>query len=157
MPADLAATIDRLEAVEAITKLKHIYMNLCDLGYPPEHLGPLFTEDAVWESEIFGRHEGRPAIETFFGGVSSSIVFAAHLALNGVIDVQGDAATGRWRLLMPCTIQEDGAPVSRWMLGDYQERYVRIDGAWLIQSLDVFMNFNIRWDEAWAQVAAARL
>ena len=58
--------VDRLESMEAIKKLKHTYMAYCDQGYPPDKLGPLFTNDAVWTSELFGHHAGRPAIEEFF-------------------------------------------------------------------------------------------
>ena len=43
MSDDLARRIDRLELIEAIQKLKHVYMNYCDLGYPPDKLGSLFT------------------------------------------------------------------------------------------------------------------
>lgn len=149
--------IDRLESIEDIKKLKHIYMDYCDQGYPPAKLGPLFTDDAVWASEIFGRHEGRAAIEEFFGGVSSEIVFAAHLALNGIVDVDGDTATGQWRLLMPCTLTEGGEKVSRWMLGEYDETYERHGGKWYFSKLDVFMNFNVRADESWAETASMRV
>ena len=88
MSTDLAARIDRLESIEAIKKLKHLYMHYCDLGYSPAKLGPLFTEDAIWTSKDFGHHAGRAAIEAFFGGVSAQIVFAAHLAMNFIIDVE---------------------------------------------------------------------
>lgn len=149
--------IDRLESIEDIKKLKHIYMDYCDQGYLPAKLGPLFTDDAVWTSEIFGRYEGRAAIEEFFGGVSSEIVFAAHLALNGIVDVDGDTATGKWRLLMPCTLSEGGENVSRWMLGEYDETYERHDGKWYFSKVDVFMNFNVRADESWAESASMRV
>jgi len=149
--------IDRLESIEDIKKLKHIYMDYCDQGYPPAKLGPLFTDDAVWASEIFGRYEGRAAIEEFFGGVSGEIVFAAHLALNGIVDVDGDTATGQWRLLMPCTLTEDGEKVSRWMLGEYDETYERHGGKWYFSKLDVFMNFNVRANESWAESASMRV
>jgi len=136
MTDDLTRRIDRLESIEAIKKLKHVYMHYCDLGYPPEKLGPLFTDDAVWTSKSFGHHAGRPAIEAFFGGVSAQIVFAAHLAMNGIIDVDGDRGTGKWRILMPCTMAEAGKKVSRWMFGDYVEEYVRRNGIWLFSKID---------------------
>ena len=157
MTDTIEKTIDRLASIEEIKKLKHVYMEYCDQGYPPAKLGPLFTDDAVWTSEIFGRHEGRAAIEEFFGGVSSAIVFAAHLALNGIIDVDGDRANGQWRLLMPCTLSEDGEKVSRWMLGEYDETYERHGGKWYFSKVDVFMNFNVRADESWAETAAMRV
>ncbi len=40
MTDDLAKRIERLESIEAIKKLKHVYMHYCDLGYPPAKLGP---------------------------------------------------------------------------------------------------------------------
>jgi len=147
---------DGLASSEGIRKVKHVYMECCDQGYPPAKLGPLFAGNAVWSREIFGRHEGRAAIEEFFGGVSSSIVFAAHLALNEIIEVDGDRATGRWRLLMPCTMMEEGAPVARLMLGDYVEAYAREGGVWRFARMDVFMNFNVPADQSWAAVAAVR-
>lgn len=156
MTDDLAKRIDRLESIEAIRNLKYRYMTYCDLGYPPDKLGPLFAPDAVWTSKDFGHHRGRPAIETFFAGISAKIVFAAHLAMNSIIEVDGDSGTGQWRLLMPCTMMEDGRKVSRWILGDYDERYVRLKGVWLFQKIDFVVNYNVRFDQDWADVAAVR-
>ncbi|HVZ00266.1 MAG TPA: nuclear transport factor 2 family protein, partial [Dongiaceae bacterium] len=133
-----------------------VYMHYCDLGYPPEKLGPLFADDAVWSGRDFGHHVGRPAIEAFFGGVSAQIVFAAHLAMNSIIDVDGDTATGQWRILMPCTMAEAGKRISRWMLGDYVEEYVRRDGVWLFSKIDYVNNFNVPFDRSWAESAVVR-
>lgn len=156
MSDDLARRIDRLESIEAIKKLKHRYMNYCDLGYPPDKLGPLFTDDAVWTSKDFGRHPSRRALETFFSGISAQIVFAAHLAMNFIIDVDGDTGTGKWRILMPCTMVEDGKKVSRWLLGDYDEEYVRLNGVWLFKKIDFVVNFNVPFDQPWAGSTAVR-
>ncbi len=150
MAESLETRIDRLESIEAIKKLKHVYMNHCDLGYKPTDLGPLFSDDAVWTSAVFGHHAGRKAIEDFFGGISAQIVFAAHLAMNFVIEVDGDEASGQWRILMPCTMMEEGQKVSRWILGDYDERYVRQDGVWRFQKIDFLVNFNVPSLESWA-------
>lgn len=156
MTDDLARRIDRLESIEAIKKLKHVYMHYCDLGYPPEKLGPLFTDNAVWTSKDFGHHAGRPAIEAFFGGVSAQIVFAAHLAMNSIIDVDNDKGTGKWRILMPCTMAEGGKKISRWMLGDYVEEYTRLNGVWLFSKIDYMANFNVAFDQSWAESAVVR-
>lgn len=156
MSTDLAARIDRLESIEAIKKLKHLYMHYCDLGYSPAKLGPLFTEDAIWTSKDFGHHAGRTAIDAFFGGVSAQIMFAAHLAMNFIIDVDGDNATGKWRILMPCTIMDGDQKVSRWLLGDYEEEYVRRNGTWLFRKIDYLMNYNVQFDQSWADSAVVR-
>ena len=152
----LAERIDRLESVEAIKKLKHIYMRYCDLGYPPDKLGPLFAEDAIWTGREFGHHRGRAAIEAFFGGVSAQIVFAAHLAMNAIIEVDGDRGTGKWRIFMPCTMLEEGRKVSRWLLGDYEEEYVRLRGVWLFKKIDFLANYNVPFDQSWADSAIVR-
>jgi hypothetical protein len=156
MTDTLEARIDRLESIEAIKTLKHTYMQFCDLGYPPNKLGPLFTGDGVWTSAAFGHHAGRKAIEEFFGGVSAQIVFAAHLAMNFIVDVDDDRATGKWRLLMPCTMLEDGKAVSRWILGDYVEEYVRLDGVWLFAKIDFLVNFDVPSLESWAGTETVR-
>jgi hypothetical protein len=156
MTDDLARRIERLESIEAIKKLKHVYMHYCDLGYPPAKLGPLFTDDAVWTGKDFGHHVGRPAIEAFFGGVSAQITFAAHLAMNSIIDVDNDNATGSWRILMPCTMVEAGRKISRWMVGDYVEEYVRRNGIWLFSKIDYVNNFNVPFDQSWAESAVVR-
>ena len=156
MTDDLAKRIDRLESIEALKNLKHRYMQYCDLGYPPEKLGPLFTKDAVWTSKDFGRHAGRPAIETFFRGISGQIVFAAHLAMNSIIEVDGDKGTGAWRILMPCTMIDGGKRISRWLLGDYVEEYVRLNGVWLFSKIDFVVNFNVPADQSWAGSAVVR-
>ena len=156
MGDNLAKRIDRLESIEAIKKLKHLYMNYCDLGYPPEKLGPLFSDNAVWTSRDFGHHQGRPAIEAFFSGISAQIVFAAHLAMNFIIDVDDDSGVGKWRILMPCTMVEEGERVSRWLLGDYDEEYVRLNGIWLFKKIDFLVNFNVPFDQSWVGGAVVR-
>ncbi len=156
MSESLEARVDRLESIEAIKKLKHVYMQHCDLGYPPDLLGPLFVDEAVWTSAVFGHHAGRKAIEDFFGGISAQIVFAAHLAMNFIIDVEGDRASGQWRILMPCTMVEEGRQVSRWILGDYDERYLRQDGVWRFEKIDFLVNFNVPSLESWAGKESVR-
>ncbi len=87
-------------------------------------------------ARVSAHHVGRSAIEAFFGGVSAQITFAAHLAMNSIVDVENDKATGSWRILMPCTMVEAGKKISRWMVGDYVEEYVRRNGTWLFSKID---------------------
>ncbi len=148
----------RMDAVLKIMDLKHRYMEFCDLGYPPKPLGALFTEDGIWTSPSFGTYEGRSAIEGFFSGISSQIVFAAHLALNPIIEVAlcGSSAKGRWRALMPFTQEEPGRRVARWILGDYVEDYVLHEDKWMFSRVDFFVNFNVPSDADWAVSAIVR-
>eukprot|EP01039_Chlorochromonas_danica_P015204 gene15204-17844_t len=156
MTNELSAAVHRLDAVQAIRTLKHRYMAYCDQDYSPDDIASLFIEDGVWTSGFFGHYEGRNAIRDYFAGISGAIRFAGHLALNDIITVDGDRATGRWRLLMPCTMAEGDGLVARWMLGDYKEDYVRQDGVWLFARMDFFVNFSVGATESWVGTEAVR-
>jgi hypothetical protein len=152
MALSIEGRLGRLEAIEEIKALKTRYCALCDADYEPDGLAALFLPDAVWDGGLFGRHEGREAIRTFFRGISGSIRFAAHLVLNPIIEVQSaDAATGKWRLIMPCTVMADnGEAEARWLLSEYDEIYARHEGAWLFKSLTVTVNFYAPHLKGWA-------
>ena len=152
----LEQRIARLESAEQIRTLKAYYCELCDQGYDPDSLCSLFTEDAVWDGGPFGRHEGRQAIHTFFGGISGSLVFAAHLVMNpAIVFLDDDTATGKWRLWEPATVSENGALTSKILLAGYEDLYVRIDGQWLCKSLKLHVNFFASLSEGWAGSAVA--
>jgi hypothetical protein len=153
----LEQQIARLTAIEDIKQLKARYCAYCDAQYDPDGLASLFVEDGVWDGgKEFGRYEGRESIRAFFRSVSSSLVFAAHLVLNPIITVNGAGATGRWRLIMPCTVKnEAGAPEARWLLSAYDEQYVQRDGRWLFQTLRVTTQFFAAHETGWAEQTAS--
>ena len=151
----LEQRIARLEAAEQIRAMKAYYCELCDRGYDPDSLCALFTEDAVWDGGHFGRHEGRHAIHTFFGGISGSLVFAAHLVMNPVIEfLDDDTAVGKWRLWEPATVKENGMLESKILLAGYEDVYVKVDGKWLYKSLKLHVNFFASLTDGWARSAA---
>jgi hypothetical protein len=76
--------------------------------------------------------------------------------MNSIIDVDNDKGTGKWRILMPCTMVEGGQRISRWLLGDYVEEYVRFSGVWLFNKIDFVANFNVPFDQSWAESAVVR-
>ena len=127
-----------LEDIEAIRKLKARYCAACDDNHNEATLGTLFAEDATWEASNMGLAAGRKAIQEKLGAVGKSgrIRNSAHHAINPIIEVDGDRATGHWRLIMLYTANEPGG-VTQWLriIGFYRERYVRVGGEWLFQSL----------------------
>jgi len=152
--SDLERRVDTLESVEAIKRLKHQYCAYCDDGYDPDGIASQFVEDGVWDGgAAFGRYEGRDAIRTFFAGVSERIVFAGHLVTNERIDVDvaTDTARGRWWIIMPATMLEDGKKTATWLLGEYDDRYVRRGGVWLFQSLRATIHFVKPHKDGWAE------
>ena len=144
--------VARLTAIEDIKQLKARYCQLCDAGYDPDGLAAMFVEDAIWDGASFGRHVGRAAIRAFFAGISNDIVFAAHLVLNPIITVEGDTANGKWWLIMPCTTAADGGgKEARWLLAEYDDDYVRIDGAWYFKHLRLDLKFFAPHKDGWVE------
>lgn len=154
MTVDLETRLARLEAVEEIRALKARYAAVCDTGYDPDGMTPLFTTDAVWDGgDRFGRHEGIDAIRAFFAGVSSQIVWALHYMLNPIIDVGNDleTATGSWYLWQPCTLAGDGGPQAVWLTGTYADAYRREQGVWRISDLRLDCQTISPFEEGWAR------
>ena len=148
---DLSQKVAMLIAIEDIKNLKATYCNYCDSNYDPKGLSNLFVEDGVWDGgPEFGKHTGKQAIHDFFVSASGSIVFAAHLVMNPIINVNGNSGNGKWRLLMPCTVNnDDGTPESRWLLSAYTEQYVKVGEKWLFKSLIVDSQFYAAHLDGW--------
>ena len=137
-----AATLERriqvLEDIEAIKKLKARYCACCDDDHEPNALADLFVEDGVWEASGITRAEGHTAMKAYFGGLRASgrIRNSAHNVFNPQIEVDGDTATGHWRLIMLYTGNLPSGDVQYFrIIGWYREEYVRSDGGWKFRSL----------------------
>src|SRR5215471_14190058 len=115
----LARKVQMLEDVDAIKRLKHRYCAYCDDNYNPDGIAGLFVEDAVWDGGGFGRYAGRDAIRNFFRGAPKLFSFAAHQVLNPIIKVDGNRATGEWKLFQPCTLEGKGGPRAMWLSAIY--------------------------------------
>jgi uncharacterized protein (TIGR02246 family) len=87
-------------------------------------------EGAVWD--LAGRViEGKEAIVGFWVPAVATYALLVQLAPNGVVEIDGDEATGRW------WITEQGVSTSgevRRMLAAYHDTYVREAGGWRIRS-----------------------
>lgn len=151
MSTDLATRVAKLEAAEEIRSLKARYAKVCDIGYPPDEMVPLFTEDAVWTDVTgrFGTHEGRDAICDFFAGVSESISWAGHYMIGPKITVDDDLvnAQGTWYLFQPCIIDGDAV----WLAGSYADQYRFEDDAWKMARLELTLEVVTSFEEGWAK------
>ncbi len=127
-----------LEDIEEIRKLKARYCAGCDDDHNPDTLVALFAPDGSWEATGMGRHEGHDAIRKFFADLRASgrIRNSAHNVFNPIIEVDGDTATGHWRLLMLYTGNVPGGEAQYFrIIGWYREEYVRLFGRWRFRSL----------------------
>jgi limonene-1,2-epoxide hydrolase len=138
MTGTLEQRIQALEDIEAIRTLKARYCAACDDDHNPDALAALFNDDAVWEATSSGRFEGVANIRGFFDALRASgrIRNSAHHAINPIIELQGDEATGHWRLVMLYTANVPSGSVQYLrIIGWYRERYRRVDGVWRFQQL----------------------
>ena len=146
----LEQRIARLEAVQAIHRLKARYSALIDSRYTLE--GPvardaleeiatraseLFTPDAVWDGgEQLGRWEGRDAIRKRF--LDPTLHFTLHYFVQPHIEVAGESAHGTWDILSPITFG-NGRP--GFMAGREADAYRLHEGTWLHSHMELTVHF----------------
>jgi ketosteroid isomerase-like protein len=144
----LEQRIAQLEDIEAIKKLKANYCLHVDHANE-EGWVALFTEDAVWDSDKFGRFEGREAIRGLFRHIPEMLYFAIHYVMNPIIEVDGNRATGIWYLLEPCTFAK--GEQAAWGAARYDEEYVKVGGQWKFKRLKLGSWFWTAFDQGWAK------
>ena len=106
--SDLEKKIQHLTDLEEIKKLRSLYSYHAD-AHDSENWANLFTEDGVFETDVFGTHEGRDTIRAL-----EHLPFAVHYVMNPIIDIDGDQATCKWLLLEPCSFPQDDALQPMW-------------------------------------------
>jgi hypothetical protein len=134
----LQERIQVLEDIEEIRKLKARYCAGCDDDHNPETVAALFAEDGSWEATGMGKWEGRERVREFMTNMRNRgrIRNSAHNVFNPNIEVDGNRATGHWRLIMLYTANVPDGPAQYFrVIGWYAEEYLRVNGAWLFQSL----------------------
>ena len=148
---NLAARIDRLEAIEEIKQLKALYCEICDDGHNPDRIISIFTEDGIWEGKGIGKAVGHEQIATLFKKFQKMMSFTQHMVMNPRIEVQGDQATGTWYFFGPFTFRENDQ--AKWQAARYHERYIKVAGQWKIQRLTVSgpgmsVDYQTGWGES---------
>jgi limonene-1,2-epoxide hydrolase len=162
-PADnlnLEKRLRRLEAIESIRALKARYTEGADRKNDPRILMPLFAEDAVWEAEGFGRHEGKKAIENFLVETVKRIVWTFHYMLPQEIEVgeSGLTARGRWYLWELASMRSDEAsePRAVWVAGVYEDEFVNIAGQWKFKTVRLRPVVITPFEEGWLKTPMIR-
>jgi hypothetical protein len=138
--ADILSRLTRLETVEAIKHVIARYTEGADRRNDPAIMGPLFTEDAVWEAEGFGEHKGRAVIAKALADIAvSQITWSVHFMVLPTVTVGPDArtATCQWYLWELAKIKDPNGEIKdSWFAAKYDSRLVLgADGwqfAWLL-------------------------
>ena len=146
MPSsDVEKNIQYLVDLEAIKRLRSLYCYYAD-AHDSEKWASLFTEDGVFETDVFGTHEGRDAIRAL-----QHLPFAIHYVMNPIIDIDGDQASGKWLLWEPCSFPEDNAHQPIWGAAKYEDDYLRVGSEWKFKRVKLM---SLMWspvEQGWEQ------
>lgn len=115
--------------VRAIRRLKYQYCDAIDAGRY-EEWASLFTEDGRFVRGSNDAYEGYEELYAFatedFDPLFETV---AHIVTNPLIDVDGEAASGRWYLRF---LYETPDGTVGWSHARYEDAYREIDGEWRI-------------------------
>lgn len=139
------STLDRLEAIEDIRRLKARYTRLVDT-HQWDQLGELLTDDVHFTEHLvpFGL-DGRDAlIEALSAGMAETV--SVHHALSAEIDIlSSTTARGIWALedylVLPPGASYPGhaAPSTNVHgYGHYVDEYAKVGGSWRISSTEIY-------------------
>ena len=157
--ASLEERIRRLEAVEAIKRMKAHYARCADAKYTEDHRRKpqdeidriardqvsIFTEDAVWDNGLFGRFEGKTAIWEFLRATPWK--FSVHMYMNPLIEVDGETATGSWVIWEVATLEESDRAV--FLSATLDDEYTCRDGRWYTTRVAMTNRFMTPFEEPW--------
>jgi ketosteroid isomerase-like protein len=116
------------EDERAIGRVLYDYCDFVDANRPDDVVA-LFTPDAVFDFG-FGRTFTGPAeLRQLFGGLGRYSATSHHLT-NVVIDVAGDRAGARSRVLAVHLMADDGAPLV--LGGRYEDELARVGERWAL-------------------------
>jgi hypothetical protein len=143
MDAEMERELKRLKDIEAIVRLRSLYCYYADLK-DCDNWANLFTEDGVFETDVFGVYEGRETIRAL-----QHLPFAVHYVANPIIDVDGDRATGRWLLFEPCSfpVGKQSQPV--WGMAKYEDQYERVGGEWKFKRVKLMSHSWAPYEKGW--------
>ncbi len=145
----LEQRITRLEAVEAIRRLKHRYLRACDLKQPATFRECFVAHGAIVDyGPRIGKFEDADGIAEVYRRVALERVDGAynildmHHGLQEDIEVTSETqATGAWSLRFRQVDRREG--VERVSAIEYDDRYEVEDGQWRIRSCQVRMLWTL--------------
>jgi hypothetical protein len=104
--AELEKRLTVLQDIEAIKRLKAEYCDICDDAHNQDRMVAIFAEDGIWEGKGLWRAQGHADIRKLAKSFAERISFSQHNVFNPRIEVNGNAAHGRWNFLGPFTFRK---------------------------------------------------
>ncbi|MCG8369444.1 MAG: nuclear transport factor 2 family protein [Proteobacteria bacterium] len=153
MTRSIEERLQHIEDIDAIRRLKSRYCLYADDPRKGAEFADLFTDDAVLdEGEDLMVVHGRRRIRAMHAALWPCLRLNQHFAFSPVIEIDGDDATGHWRLLQISTVvTDDGDEKAFWSCGWYEENYVRESGIWKIRHVVARVHFSCPYEDGWAK------
>jgi hypothetical protein len=127
-----------LEDIQEITQLKARYFEAANGGWPGKSshdgiaVAALFAEDGTWETIGYPRAAGRAAIRTLFRSFRLNVPLALHMAVDPIIQVNGDTGVGEWYMMC---LHSDREGSDSLTILKYHDEFVRTRRAWRFKSI----------------------
>ena len=158
--AALAAEAQRIEDINAITRIGRAYGYYLDKGFWNE-AADLFAEDGTLEVGVDGVYRGqdriRQAIIAYGGGgeeTGPGLPYGKYyrqMQLQPVVTISEDGQTAhaRWR---QWSLLGQYEVFAAWGDAEMENVYVKDDGVWKIQAMRVYTNFVVPYQGGWASL-----
>src|SRR3982074_1333176 len=121
--AELEKRLTVLQDIEAIKRLKAEYCDICDDAHNQDRIVAIFAEDGIWEGKGLWRAQGHADIRKLAKSFAERISFSQHNVFNPRIEVNGNAAHGRWNFLGPYTFRKGNRQI--WLAAFYEDDFVK--------------------------------
>jgi len=154
--AALTKRVEKLEATRAVKKLQRAFGFYVDRGLWGD-AADLFTDQGSIEIGIDGVYVGKDRIREYLKRLHGGQEGLIYGQLNEWITLQpavfvsedGQSATARWRDQGMLGQYKQHA---EWRDGVYENRYVKENGVWKIDSLHLYVNFVAPYEKGWARL-----
>lgn len=150
---DLQKKVQKLLDIEAVKNLIATYARGADRRNDPEIMGPLFSDDAVWECEGFGRYRGRQAIAAGLAETAQrDITWTLHYMVSPTVEIDdsGDTGSGHYYLWELAKMRgESGNIEACWAGGTYDVELVKQDGRWLFSYMRLNLKLIAPYEKGW--------
>jgi len=122
----------------AIRELVSLYADAVN-RVDEEQWADTWTENAEWSLPM-ATVEGKTQIVGLWVQAMSSFEFVAQLVYQGVVEIDGNKATGRWYLCEH--LRSKGDSTGRFNIGTYNDSYQKKDGRWRFSSRQYHVLYN---------------
>lgn len=157
MDIDKDRYLETLWDIEQIKKLKAQYCLYADSGDHADEFAGLFLPDAVLDEGEDGVFTGREEIRQMYKKIWPYFSLNQHLVFNPIIDINGDTATGNWRLMQLCSTKHEDGDKAFWAVGYYREKYTKVEDRWFFCHVLARVHFCCPYEDGWAKTPFGKL